>query len=63
MSVLLILAVVALVAVLTYARRLARLGSLQLVKDIATSAILLGRWVYSGGRFLYRLIIAEARTW
>lgn len=63
MTALLILAVVALVAVLTYTRRLARLGSLQLVKDIATSAILLGRWVYCGGRFLLRLIIAEARTW
>ena len=62
MSALLILAVV-LVAALTYARRLARLGSLQLVKDIATSVVLLGRWVYRGGRFLIRLISAEARTW
>jgi hypothetical protein len=57
-----ILAVV-LVAALTYARRLARLGSLQLVKDIASSAVLLGRWVYCGGRFLIRLISAEARSW
>jgi hypothetical protein len=61
-SALLILAVV-LVAALTYARRLARHGALQLVKDIATSVVLLGRWIYGGGRFLIRLISAEARTW
>ena len=58
-----ILAVVVLVAALTYARRLARLGSLQLVKDVVTSAFLLGRWVYCGGRVLVRLIRAEARSW
>lgn len=62
MPALLILAVV-LVAALTYARRLARLGSLQLVKDIATSVVLLGRWIYSAGRLIVRLIRAEARSW
>lgn len=59
----LIFAVVALVAALTYARRLARHGSLQLVKDIATSVALLVRWIVGGVRLLVRLITAEARSW
>lgn len=59
----LIFAVVVLVAALTYARRLARHGTLQLVKDIATSVVLLGRWIYCGGRLLIRLVRAEARSW
>jgi hypothetical protein len=63
MPAVLILVLVVLVAALTYARRLARLGSLQLVKDVATSLVLLGRWVYCGGRLLVRLVRAEARSW
>lgn len=59
----LIFALVVLVAALTYARRLARHGTLQLVKDIATSVVLLGRWIYYGGRLLIRLVRAEARSW
>jgi hypothetical protein len=59
----LIFAVVVLVAALTYARRLARHGALQLARDLVSSAVLLARWIIGGARLIVRLIRAEARSW
>jgi hypothetical protein len=61
--VLVILVLLGLVAALTYLRRLARHGALQLVKDLVTSAVLLGRWLYVTGRTYYRFVMAEVRSW
>jgi hypothetical protein len=63
MPAVLVLAVLVLVAVLAYVRRLARLGALQLVKDVCTSIVSLGRWIYFAGRSVVRLVRAEARSW
>lgn len=61
--VLIVVVLLGLVAALTYLRRLARHGALQLVKDLVTSAVLLGRWLYVIGRTYYRLVAGEVRSW
>jgi hypothetical protein len=58
-----VLIALGLVAALTYWRRLAREGAFQLVKDLVTSAVLLGRWLYVSGRTYYRIVAAEVRSW
>ena len=58
-----VLVLLGLVAALTYMRRLARHGALQLIKDLVTSAILLGRWLFALGRFYFRLLAGEVRSW
>jgi hypothetical protein len=59
----LILVLLGLVAVVTYWRRLARRGALQLPKDVITSAILLCRAAYWLIRFYIRLLLGEVRSW
>lgn len=58
-----VLVVVGSVIALTIARSLADHWLVVLVKELATSAFLLGRLLYRGGRALVRLIRGEARTW
>ena len=57
------LVLLGLVAALTYARRLARHGALQLARDLVTSAVLLGRWLYTLIRLYVRLVAGEVRSW
>ncbi|MBS2966725.1 hypothetical protein KGA66_27055 [Actinocrinis puniceicyclus] len=58
-----VLIALGLVAALTYWRRLARRGALQLPKDLVTSAVLLGRAVYALVRFYVRFVLGEVRSW
>jgi len=59
----LVLVLLGLVAVVTYWRRLARRGALQLPKDVITSTILLVRAAFWLGRFYIRLLLGEVRSW
>lgn len=61
--VLMVVVLLGLVAALTYVRRLARHGALQLARDVASSAVLLGRWLVALGRLYWRLVAGEVRSW